>query len=115
MLESELQIERVLEICQQSGYRSVLVLHNHINYRSDSYNTAIPSKLDLETANEWATKLNNSEISLVEYICERGIPHRFFLSVAESFLPLANFLSNIKQENGKSWSDNLSLHLERIF
>jgi len=108
-------IDRVLEMCQQSGYKSVLVLHNHINSRPTSYNTAIPSSVDLETANEWAAQLNNSGISLVEYICERGIPHRFFLKVAESFLPLTNYLSDINQENNKSWSGNVSLHLERIF
>jgi hypothetical protein len=108
-------IDRVLEICQQSAYKSILVLHNHINSRPNLYNTGIPSNMDLETANEWAIKLNNSGISLVEYICERGIPHRYFLRVAETFLPLANYLIEIKQENGKSWSDNLSLHFERIF
>jgi len=110
-----LAIDRIRDICQESGYRSVLVFHNHIHPRQTSYNTGIPSGRDLESSNEWAQNLATVDVTLVGYICERGVPYRFFLNVPDSQFPLAEFQSAISLHNAHSWLQNLSLHMERIF
>ncbi len=110
-----IQIERVQAICRQSGYKSVLLFHNHINSRPSSYTTGVPSQLDQETTNNWAQILNGSDISLLAYICERGVPYRFLLRVPDSFFPISNFIDEISELNGVSWFDNFPLHMERIF
>jgi hypothetical protein len=104
--------QRVMEICAASRYNSVQVFHNHPN--PNGFATSA-SQADFNSANQLASTLNNSNVALLEYVCDRGRPIRFFLSAPQTFLPLTGFKEQTVEQNGVSWSKNLSLHLERIF
>ncbi len=105
-------IESVRRMCVDSGYSSVQVLHNHPN--PEGFRTGA-STADLSSANSWATILNEANVTLVEYVCDRGTPIRYFLKAPDTFLPLTEFEQGINATNGLSWRKNFSLHFERIF
>lgn len=110
-----LPISRTKEIAKQGHHSSVLVFHNHPNPNPNRYDCTSPSDLDRATAREYASVLNASCINVVKFVCERGRPHRYFLSPAHSFFPVTDFRFVVNQLNGRSRFKNLRLHLERIF
>jgi hypothetical protein len=93
----------------------VFILHNHPNTNPSYYDCRRPSNKDLESAKEFASVLNGNGINLIEFVCERGMYYEYFLSAADSFLPISEFLVAINRVNGLSRFKNLSLHIERIF
>ncbi len=110
-----LSMERIAEIAKQENYESLLVFHNHPNPNPSYYDCSRPSSPDIKSANERARVLNRKGINLVEFICERGEHYQYYLSPADSFLPLSEFIIAINRVNGLSKLKNLSLHFERIF
>lgn len=86
-----------------------LIFHNHPNAN------LAPSERDIEMAKAWSEVLNNNGITLVEFVCGRGLHREYFLSPADEFHPLSTFLTAIEERNGKSWLANLRLHFERVF
>jgi hypothetical protein len=107
-----ISIQHVVDMCTRSGYKSVHIFHNHPN--PNGYATGA-SDADLKSALEWSPVLNKSDIALIEYICDRGRPIRYYSSIPNSFQPIATFRSELDRQNGVSWSENLSLHFERMF
>lgn len=94
---------------------SVLIFHNHPNINPNYYSYIKPSEKDIASAKQFAMLLNNNDINLVEFVCERGKHYEYFLSASSSFLPVQEFIQAINYINGKSKFRNLFLHLERIF
>jgi hypothetical protein len=110
-----LAAEDMAIIAEEEDCTSILIFHNHPNSNPNYYDCTRPSRKDLESANEFANVLNVYGINLIEFVCERGTHHEYFLSPADNFLPLSEFVSAIDEVNDLSKIKNLSLHLERIF
>jgi hypothetical protein len=110
-----LPFERLAEIARANGYTSLLIFHNHPNPDPGTYSCAQPSKVDLDSSAARARVLNCHGMNLVEFVCERGVPHKYRFSPAEKFFPILGFAQALQRENGLSRLKNLSLHLERIF
>lgn len=109
-----LSIEAIIKTAKQYA-TSVLIFHNHPNINPNYYNYIKPSEKDIESAKQFAMALNNNDINLVEFVCERGKHYEYFLSASGSFFPVQEFIQAINHINGKSKFRNLLLHLERIF
>ena len=114
-VSSGLSAKDMVEVAEATKASSVLTFHNHPNPYPNYLDCTKPSDQDIETAKVWSSVLNESGINLVSFICERGRHYEYFLSPADSFLPLQQFIDEINQVNGRSKLKNLSLHFERIF
>lgn len=110
-----LSVEEITKIAKQENQTSVLIFHNHPNINPNYYVCRRPSDQDIKSAKEFAHVLNSNGINLLEFVCERGKHYEYFLSPAETFLPLIEFIESIGKANGQSKFKNLSLHFERIF
>jgi hypothetical protein len=110
-----LPFERLARIAVSGGYASMLVFHNHPNPNPGIYSCSQPSPVDLNSSTLRAKILNEHGINLVEFVCERGVAHKYCFSPANSFLPIELFTSVLRDENGVSKMKNLSLHIERMF
>lgn len=110
-----LTFEQVARIAKGNGYNSLLVFHNHPNGNPAAYSCRQPSETDLKSAAEWSNVLNRQGMTLVEFVCERGVPYKYWFSVADTFLPVSDFAQNVRNENGVSRGKNFSLHMELIF
>ena len=110
-----LSAPRTAEVARQRGYSAVFFFHNHPNPSPSHYDCTSPSQQDLRSATLRAEVLNAQGVSMLAFVCERGRHYRYFLSAADSFLPLSDFARDINEVNGSSRLWNLSLHLERTF
>jgi hypothetical protein len=110
-----LSVEDIAKICKQKNRLSVLIFHNHPNINPNYYDCSRPSNKDKKSADEFAQVLNRNGINLLEFVCERGRHYEYFLSPADTFLHLREFVEAIEKDNGQSKFKNLSLHFERIF
>ena len=110
-----LSMEHIAEIAKEDKQTSVLIFHNHPNANPNYYDCRRPSDKDIKSASDFAQVLNRNGSNLLEFVCERGIHYRYYLSPADSFLPLSEFIDAINKVNGLSRFKNLSLHFKRIF
>jgi len=110
-----LPMEHVANIAKKDKQTSVLIFHNHPNVNPNYYDYSRPSDKDFESASDFAQVLNRNGINLLEFVCERGIYYKYYLSLTDSFLPLSEFIYAINKVNSLSRFKNLSLHFERIF
>lgn len=108
-------LEIILNMALAGTYSSVIICHNHPNPNPRKYSNTLPSKKDKESAKEWGEYFNIQGVNLIEFVCERGKPYRYFKSYSEAFLPVAIFSEKILMINGKSRWSNLRLHIERFF
>jgi hypothetical protein len=106
--------EQIAAVANEDTSTSVLICHNHPNIDSRHLDCSQPSNQDLQSAREYGQVLNRKGLNLAEFVCERGEHHKYFLSPAESFLPVPQFLEAIEAANGRSKLTNLWLHLERL-
>lgn len=109
-----LPFERLTGIAVSNGYASMLVFHNHPNPNPEMFSCSRPSEVDLSSSALRAQILNGHGINLVEFVCERGVAHRYQLFPANSFLPIESFTEVLRGENGVSKRKNFSLHIERL-
>jgi len=114
-VSSYLSMENTTKTAEQENQKSVLIFHNHPNINPNYYDCKKPSEKDITSANELAQVLNPKGINLLEFVCERGRHYEYFLSPADTFLPLLEFIEVIDKVNGQSKYKNLSLHFGRIF
>ena len=110
-----LSVNDLVDIAKKEAYHSVLIFHNHPNSNPNHFDCSKPSQQDIKSANEFASKLINSGINLLEFVCERGKHHQYFAEYSDFFLPVSEFFKVVSNRNGKSKFSNLSLHLERFF
>jgi len=110
-----LSVNDMIDIANKDEYASVMIFHNHPNSNPNHFDCSKPSQQDIKSANEFASKLNNSCINLLEFVCERGKHHQYFAKYSDSFLPISEFLEVVRNQNGLSKFGNLSLHFSRIF
>ena len=109
-----LSIESMINIANRENHTSVFILHNHPNTNPNYYDCRRPSTKDIESAKEFARVFNRNGINLIEFVCERGMHYEYFLSAADSFLPLSEFLMAINRVNGLSKFKNLFLHVNNL-
>lgn len=112
-VSSYLSAGDMAKVADEKGTTSVVTFHNHPN--PDYLDCTKPSGQDIETAKVRSSVLNDRGVNLVSFVCERGRHYEYFLSPADSFLPLPQFIEEINEVNGRSKLKNLSLHFERIF
>ncbi len=110
-----LSAENIAKIATQEQHNSVLIFHNHPNTNPEYYDFTKPSTKDVDSANHYADILNQKGLSLLEFVCERGLHYEYFFSPADNFLPLSTFVNAVSGVNGYSKFRNLALHCERIF
>lgn len=114
-VSSHLSAEDIAVVANEKGATSVLCFHNHPNPAPSYLDCTKCSEQDLETAKVRSSALNERGINLVSFVCERGRHYEYSRSLANNFLPLAEFMKAINKVNGQSKLGNLSLHIERIF
>ncbi len=114
-VSSNIVIEQIASIAKKDNQQSVLIFHNHPNSNPNYYNCTKPSDQDIKSANLLAQKLNDCDLNLVEFICERGMHYQYFLAPSKGFFPEREFFYELIQEDGKSRINNLKLHIERLF
>jgi len=110
-----LSVNDLIDMAKRKTSTSVMIFHNHPNSNSNHFDCSKPSQQDINSANEFASKLNDSGINLMEFVCERGKHHKYFAKYSDIFLPVSKFLQVIRNQNEKSKFGNLSLHLARFF
>jgi hypothetical protein len=107
--------DRIADIANRENTTSVLTFHNHPNSNPNYVSCTNPSQQDIKSAEYAATIYNKNNLNLLSFVCERGRHYRYYFSPSDSFLPLSTFIEAINEVNGKSRSQNLSLHFERLF
>lgn len=112
---SSLSAEDMAKVADAKEATSVVTFHNHPNPDPDHLDCTRPSNQDIEAAKYRSFVLNERGVNLVSFVCERGRHYQYFLSPADGFLPLPQFIEEINELNGRSRLENLSLHIERIF
>jgi len=106
--------EAMGKVADERGATSILEFHNHPNPDPNYLVCTKPSDLDLATAKACSSVLNERGLNLVSFVCERGRHYEYFLSPADTFLPLLEFVQEINDVNGQSRLTNLKLHIERM-
>jgi len=114
-VSAQLSAEEIAELAKNDNYTSILIFHNHPNSNPNHYDCSNPSDQDIKSANIYASVLNKSGLNLIEFICERGSHHEYYLSPSNTFYPVLSIISAIDKVNNISKIKNLILHIERIF
>ncbi len=72
----------------------------------------IPSEADLRSAGFYGAEFSKHDISLLECICERGVPHLYYASFSDSIVPIKPITEEIMRINGTGIFENYSLRKE---
>ena len=101
----------VLSQAKEMGANAIAILHNHPNPYGNRA-TCEPSPNDVKSALITANFLLPHAISLLEFVCDRGVPHLYFTAFSEAEEPFEPILSNVQQSNGLSRGENYGLRKE---
>lgn len=112
---SHLSFAGMINHARSGNYSTVIVLHNHPNPDPSTFYMLLASEQDKCSAKALEDVLLQASINLLEFVCERGSFHQFHRAIAPSFIPIETIKAVILGENNVSRSQNLGLHLERIF
>lgn len=105
--------ERSLQVAIQAlNPETIAIFHNHPNSDLSRYRTCIPSDADLRSAGLYGEKLGRQQVSLLEFICERGIPHLYHASFDKAVVPIEPIIEKIKTKNGNGVLGNYYLRKE---
>ncbi|MGB1201606.1 MAG: hypothetical protein ACPG5R_08585 [Cognaticolwellia aestuarii] len=110
-----LSVNDLTTIASENDYSTVLIFHNHPNSNPSEYDCSNPSEQDINSAKVFAKELNEKGVNLIEFICERGMHHKYFSSYADNFIPIDPIINEIKLINGISKMKNFSLQMESLF
>ncbi|HVA94017.1 MAG TPA: hypothetical protein VNI36_03860 [Candidatus Dormibacteraeota bacterium] len=91
---------------------AIAILHNHPNPNPSRYRANIPSEADLRSAGLYDSEFSKHGISLLEFICERGVPHLYYASFASSVAPIDPITDEVQKINGAGILKNYSLRKE---
>jgi hypothetical protein len=91
---------------------AIAILHNHPNPDPARYRMNIPSESDLRSARFYDGEFSRHGISLLEFICERGVPHLYYASFAGSVALIDPIIDEIQKINGTGILKNYSLRKE---
>ena len=91
---------------------AIAIFHNHPNPDPSRYRMNMPSEADLHSADFYDEKFSQERISLLEFICERGVPYLYYASFTDSVVPVAPIADEILKVNGTGIFKNYSLRKE---
>ncbi len=91
---------------------AIAILHNHPNPDPSRYRMTIPSEADFRSAGFYDGEFSKHDISLLEFICERGVPHLYYASFADSVVPIDPITDEIQKVNGTGIFKSYSLRKE---
>lgn len=114
MVASFLGFAEVTRLATSLGCTSVLVFHDHPNPGPSKYAVSQPSKQDRRSAVKSERKLVTLGVSLLEFVCERGLHHEFYRGAADEFMPVHDFQSAVRAENAVTHMGNFRLHQEHL-
>jgi hypothetical protein len=112
---------RVWSLLQDRAFETVIrthkpeaiaILHNHPNSDPSRYRCNVPSKADLTSADYYYHRLRPHDISLLEFICERGAPYLYYAAFAASVVPVGPIISEVQTVNGIGIFKNYVLRKE---
>lgn len=109
-----IDFNEIIQYALKGKFSTLMIFHNHPNRNPNIYDCTKPSEMDIYSATEWWNKCKDKGINFIEYICERGLPYRYYLKTIDSFIPIDNVKSEIIATNDISKSQNYKLHLERM-
>ena len=104
--------DEVKRVLRRHDCDAVAVLHNHPNPDPSRYRMNLPSERDLHWADHWRRMLAQEDVSLLKFVCERGVPYLYFASFADSVLSVAPIVEEITAENGLGAFRNYGLRVE---
>lgn len=91
---------------------TLAILHNHPNPNPSRYRTNLPSAQDLGSAEFMASSLAKAGISLLEFVCERGIPQMYYAFLNSDLSPLDAHIERTNGLNGTGLFKNVELRRE---
>ena len=91
---------------------AIAMLHNHPNPNPSKYRVNLPSSADLRSASLYDAEFSKHGISLLEFICDRGVPHLYYAGFADSVVPIKPIIEEIGRINGTNLFKNYSLQKE---
>ena len=104
--------DEVKRVLRRHDCDAVAVLHNHPSPDPSRYRVNLPSERDLHSAAHWRQRLAHDDVSLLEFVCERGVPYLYFASFADSVLSVAPIIKEIAAENDLGAFRNYGLRVE---
>ena len=108
----ELDQDHLRRMALENDCDTLVLLHNHPNPDPSRWATNQPSSQDLVSAACLSELLAEDGLSVLEFICERGVPHMYFASFGDLVEPLRPILRDIEAVNGRSVLRNYSLRRE---
>lgn len=91
---------------------AIAIFHNHPNSDPSRYRVNIPSEADLRSAGFYDIESSKHGSSLLEFICERGVPHLYYASFDESVVPIDPITDEVQKVNGIGILKNYFLRKE---
>jgi hypothetical protein len=110
-----LSIPCIIERAKKFDCQTILLLHNHPNSNPSQVTCLLPSEMDKKTALTYGHELGAAGLNLVEFVCERGRWVTYHREVADSFMPVEDFLKPLANAYPKTYSlANPFSHFGRI-
>ena len=91
---------------------AIAMFHNHPNSISSYWPISIPSETDLVSARTMQHFFMSKSITLLEFICERGVPKLYYAAFPTAINPLDDMIAKINYLNRKSVISNYKLRRE---
>jgi hypothetical protein len=109
---SFLRVDSIQALVRTLGLDALAILHNHPNPDPSRYRMNRPSETDLKSAEYLHRIFVPLGGSLLEFICERGIPHVYYAAFAYGVAPIQPILAEIASANDKGILHNYWLRKE---
>jgi len=107
-----LPIDFIIKIAMKNDCDVVMAFHNHPAHDPQHYSYREPSSRDLQSAERIYQILNATNISYLDYVCERGRPYRYYLKPSETLYPLPTIREEVRTENAQGRVAHIKLHFE---
>lgn len=107
-----LGVDAVQALVRSLRLDAIAVLHNHPNPNPSRYRMNSPSDADMASAAYFHRILAVLGGSLLEFICERGVPHLYFAAFADQIVPVEPILTAVVSANDKGMFSNYKLRKE---
>ena len=107
--------EQVVTHCKRFDCKLVLILHNHPNPNPSQLNCTKASPEDHRCANAYYDMLRLHNLSLIEFVCERGTHYKFFKKIDADFTDISPYIEQINKENNGNFFATLWLRFCLLF
>ena len=92
---------------------AIVVLHNHPNPNPSVYSMNRASRQDLKSAAHLHSRIvSKHDVSLLEFVCERGVPHLYYAAFPDREAPIQPITQQVKSLNGRGALINYKLRRE---